>query len=112
MRYCVKLERLHREANNQEIYCIDIDGTICSKEDDFANAKPHKEIIDKINKLYDEGHKIIMFTARNERTKPDYKEITRQQLSNWGVKYHELMFGKPYADYYIDDKAVHINDWK
>ena len=41
-------------------------------------------------------------------------ELTKQQLDDWGVKYHELIMGKPHADYFIDDKAwpdkVFFND--
>ena len=27
-------------------------------------------------------------------------------MQRWGLKYHELIFGKPNADYYIDDKML------
>ena len=41
-------------------------------------------------------------------------DLTKQQLDDWGVKYHELIMGKPHADYFIDDKAwpdkVFFND--
>jgi hypothetical protein len=33
------------------------------------------------------------------------------QLELWGCKYHELIMGKPSADYYIDDKAIKDNDF-
>ena len=32
--------------------------------------------------------------------------ITRDWLSRHSVPYHELIFGKPYADFYVDDKSV------
>ena len=31
-------------------------------------------------------------------------------MVEWGVKHHELAFGKPAADYYIDDKALLMQD--
>ena len=41
-------------------------------------------------------------------------DLTKQQLDDWGVKYHELIMGKPHADFFIDDKAwpdkVFFND--
>ena len=44
------------------IYCIDIDGTLCTKsEDDYSKAIPFEERISTVNKLYDEGHEIIIF---------------------------------------------------
>ena len=39
-------------------YCVDIDGTICSPTVGraYEKAEPWKQRIDKLNKLYDEGH--------------------------------------------------------
>ena len=39
------------------------------------------------------------------------RDLTEKQLEKWGVKYHELLFGKPHADVFIDDKAVSDTDW-
>ena len=86
------------------IYCIDIDGIICTQEKDYMMAKPFKRIIKKINKLYDEGHTIKIFTARGSTTGINWKVQTRKQLDVWRLKYHELIFCKPEADIYIDDK--------
>ena len=38
-------------------------------------------------------------------------DLTKQQLDDWGVKYHELIMGKPHADYFIDDKGVKDEDF-
>jgi uncharacterized HAD superfamily protein len=97
------------------IYCFDIDGTICSsvEKSDYLNAKPFEDVIQKINELYDEGHKIIFMTARGSVSKKDWTEETIAQLSRWGVKYHELIVNKkPHADFFIDDKAINANDWR
>ena len=47
-------------------YCIDIDGTICSPTvgRNYNEAQPWYDRIDIVNKMYDEGHYIIYFTAR------------------------------------------------
>ena len=49
-------------------YVVDIDGTICTpgKTEDtrYTEALPIQDRIDKINKLYDEGHTIVYLTAR------------------------------------------------
>jgi hypothetical protein len=37
--------------------------------------------------------------------------LTKMQLGIWGCKYHELVLGKPSADYYIDDKAIESNEF-
>jgi len=90
------------------IYCIDIDGTICSKttNQEYHKAKPFKEMIKKINKLYNEGNIIKMFTARGMASGKDFKELTHKQLIDWGVNFNILIMGKPSADLYIDDKSM------
>lgn len=95
------------------IYCFDLDGTICTQDlDDYSKAEPFYNVINKINKLYDEGNTIIFFTARGTVTGINWREITEQQLKKWDVRYHKLLFGKPAADIYIDDKAINIKDWE
>jgi CMP-N-acetylneuraminic acid synthetase len=92
-------------------FVFDIDGVIAQlqSENNYAIALPNQPMIELINKLYDMGNKIILLTARGYVTGIDWKEITEQQLGSWGLKYHELYFGKPNADYYIDDKMLPIN---
>ena len=91
---------------------FDIDGTICSQESDYSQAKPIQEVIDKLNKKYDEGYKIVLFTARGTETGTDWSEVTAEQLKRWGVQYHDLLFGKPAGLKYIDDKGVNIYQWE
>ena len=94
------------------VYCFDIDGTICTNTDgDYERAIPFKEVIKKINKLYDKGHKIIFFTARGSTTGIDWHDFTKKQLKDWHIKYHEFFLGKPYADLYIDDKGIPTEDF-
>ena len=86
---------------------IDIDGVVCNKTwGKYEEAKPIIKNINIINELYDKGHRLIFLTARGYETKIDWRELTEQQFKNWGIKYHKIMFGKPSADYYIDDKAL------
>lgn len=101
-----------QNGNGKRKYVIDIDGTICTQDAlNYKNAVPKYDVIAKINKLYDEGNQIILFTARGYETKFDWSEITTYQLDKWNVKYHDLIFGKPSADVYVDDKACHVNDF-
>ena len=41
--------------------------------------------------------------------KQGYK-FTKKQLDKWGMKYDELLFGKPSFDIYIDDKNLNFKD--
>jgi len=92
------------------IYCFDIDGIICNDTfGDYQNSIPNVDIITKNNQLFDTGNVVKYFTARGSKTGIDWKDFTRAQLSAWGVKYHELIFSKPHAHVYIDDKALNSN---
>ena len=91
------------------IIYVDIDGTICTLNSSDGEKKKKKNI-DKINKLYDEGHTIIYWTARGTVTKIDWIELTRQQLYDWGCKCHDVRVGKPQYDLWIDDKSMRIEE--
>ncbi len=96
------------------IYVFDIDGTICSlvENADYQNAKPLESRIRKINNLYKKGNTIKLFTARGTQTGIDWTEITKLQLKDWAVKYHELIMNKkPHGDLYIDDKAINAESF-
>jgi hypothetical protein len=93
-------------------YCFDIDGTLCSQQSvDYSMAVPNEERIMKVNQLFDQGHTIKLFTARGSKSGIDWTEATKAQMSRWGIRHHELILGKPHADFYIDDKAIHSNDF-
>jgi len=38
-------------------------------------------------------------------------DLTKNQLETWGCKYHELILGKPHADYFIDDKGINSDEF-
>jgi hypothetical protein len=86
---------------------VDIDNTITETiGTDYENAKPIFEKISIINKLYDKGHTITYWTARGSVSGINFYELTKSQLDNWGVKYHNFMVGKPAYDIFIDDKTI------
>ena len=98
---------------------VDCDGVIAGKENggDYSKAPPLEHGIDQVNKLYDMGYEIILFTARyGERRHGDihkmyeagYKEWT-DWLEKYGVKYTHAFMGKPAGVLYIDDKAARVN---
>ena len=88
---------------------IDLDGTICTEENTYSRslAKPISGAVESINKLYDEGHTIIIYSAR---TWMEY-EMTSIWLKTNNVKYHQLVMGKPIGDVWIDDRAIQFNNW-
>ena len=102
----------------QKVALVDIDETICfyPKKRQYNLAEPSEENINKINKLYDEGWKIVYWTARGGSSLKDYYDFTWNQLLKWGCKFHELHTGtrgrfiKPPYDLVIDDKAKRIEE--
>ena len=108
----LKAERYAKILSGKNRYVFDIDGVIARIEEnnDYSKSKPNTEMIAIINKLYEFGNEIILHTARGYVTGIDWREVTEEQLKNWGLKYHELHFGKPNADYYIDDKMLSMDE--
>ena len=101
----------------QKIALVDIDETICfySEVRRYDLSEPNQTNIAKINKLYDEGWRIVYWTARGAVSGRDYTEHTRAQLESWGCKFHDLVTGtsqnpKPHFDLIIDDKAKRIEE--
>jgi len=97
-------------------YVFDIDGTICSNtggKNNYVDAEPFSNRIKEINKLYEEGNTILFLTARGMGKNDNnvieaynqFYELTKKQLSLWGVKFHKLYLGKPDADLFVDDKG-------
>lgn len=117
----MEFHKADRFAKKQKTILVDIDETVCHYTDErrYDLASPRQESIDIINSLYDNGHYIIMWTARggspaSKEVGRCYHDFTEKQLKSWGVKFHELSTGtkgnyiKPTADLIIDDKAMTI----
>lgn len=92
-------------------FVFDIDGVIAMKREDldYGQAVANERMINIVNKLYDLGNRIVLFTARGYVTGIDWSEVTKNQMDSWGVKYHELHMGKPNADFYVDDKMLSLD---
>jgi capsule biosynthesis phosphatase len=96
-------------------YCFDLDGVLAKISNlPYSEREPLTQNILFLNKLYIEGNYIIIHTARRMKTHnsnigkvvADIASETAIWLKENNVPYHELHFGKPYADFYIDDNAV------
>ncbi len=105
---------------DKKTFVFDIDGTICTNTGGaYSLSVPLPYRIQKVNKLYDEGHTIVLNTARGmgrfnnnaERACEEFYDFTKEQLQGWGVKFHYLFLGKPAGDLYIDDKGILANDY-
>lgn len=74
-------------------FFVDIDGTLVKyrkfQELSTAKLEPISEVIDFINKSFDNGSHVIITTARPE----DLELFTKQELEVLGVKYHQIVMG-------------------
>jgi dTDP-glucose pyrophosphorylase len=91
--------------------CFDIDGTLIY--DLYTNPTAISKNVEFCKQAYKQGHQIILNTARGMlSTKSNYELIEEKRpyiekvLSDNNIFYHELVLMKPYADLYIDDKAI------
>lgn len=98
-------------------FCFDLDGTLCETRkigQEYSDVQPISHMCDMVRRLYEDGHYIIIYTARNMVTYAgNIGEIIANQvpviiewMNRHNVPYHELIVGKPHADYFIDDKGV------
>tara|TARA_Y100000768_G_C23959955_1_gene674775 strand:- start:127 stop:426 length:300 start_codon:yes stop_codon:yes gene_type:complete len=90
------------------VYCFDLDGTLCNTDgNNYKDSTPKKERIKIVNTLYEDGHTIIIDTARGCVSGKNYFFFTMEQLKSWGVKFHTLRTGVKFgADVFIDDKGI------
>ena len=98
-------------------FCFDLDNTLVTfpkVDGDYSSVEPLERNIAILRYLKKMGHYIIIHTARRMRTHKgnmgrllaDIGKITFETLDKFEIPYDEIYFGKPEADFYIDDKAV------
>jgi hypothetical protein len=88
---------------------IDMDGVICTEEKTFerAMAKPIPGAREALALLREQGHQIVVYTARSWSELP----MTKNWLKENGFEVDGLHMGKPVADKIIDDRAIHFAGW-
>lgn len=107
----------HTEYTEPLRICFDIDNTLVTYPNiigDYESVLPITKTINFLKLLKRLGHTIILYTARRMKTHngnvgavvADISEVTISTLRKYDIPYDELHFGKPYANFYIDDLAV------
>jgi capsule biosynthesis phosphatase len=97
--------------------CFDLDNTLVTYPEtpgDYSTVKPVQKMIDLLHFFKKQGHEIIIYTARRMETHKsnvgkvvkDIAIVTFSTLEKFGIEYDEIIFGKPIADIYIDDRAM------
>jgi phosphoglycolate phosphatase-like HAD superfamily hydrolase len=105
---------------------IDFDKTIYSAKSGWNDGRleddPFPEAKESIEFLKDKGYEIVIFTSRasEENAKQfaydleDAIQNVKNYLINNGIYFDRITGEKLAADFYIDDKVIHIKDgnWK
>jgi capsule biosynthesis phosphatase len=98
-------------------FCFDLDNTLVTYPKvtgDYTTVEPIYSNISILKYLKRIGHTIIIYTARRMKTHNsnvnkvicDIGRVTFDTLEKYDIPYDELIFGKPYAHFYIDDLAI------
>lgn len=114
--YCNKNKKYF---NNLRV-CFDLDNTLVTYptiSGDYTTVLPIQRNINFLKLLHKLGNTIIIYTARRMKTHKgnvgaivaDIGKITFDTLDRFGIPYDEIHFGKPYANFYIDDLAINVN---
>tara|TARA_R110002110_G_scaffold6995_4_gene34755 strand:- start:96 stop:464 length:369 start_codon:yes stop_codon:yes gene_type:complete len=107
-----------------KVIAFDLDDVLCYRDEEdgrvekYHSCKPYYRMIEIANRCHDQGAYIVIYTARgmtslNGNPHDIYDklyQITKEQLDDWGVRYHKLVMGKLHYDLLIDDKAINSND--
>jgi len=103
--------------NYNKRFCFDIYKTLLSYPeiyDDYTTIKPNIKNIDYLKYLKNLGHTIILYTSIGMKRYEGnigliYKNISKYTFDNlekYNIPFDEIYFGKPYADFYIDELGV------
>lgn len=123
------IRAVYPESKNEQIprrAMIDLDGTIHRYSKGYKDGSIYdsafdgaKEVIDWLRK---HGYEIVIFTTRASKQNADElggdhkNQIKKvgEWLKDKGIYFDRITAEKLAADFYIDDKAIHIpdGDWK
>lgn len=91
--------------------CIDIDHTLCvpSGPQGYGDATCVPGAVDVLKDLRAHGWTVVLLTGRHF----NHWETTVEWLSTNGFEYDQIVFGKPPARFYVDDRAIAFDgEWE
>jgi hypothetical protein len=89
--------------------CVDLDFTLCACDNsEYADAVPVEGAADALSQMRKAGWFVVIHTGRHF----NHWRTTAAWLARHGFEYDQIVFGKPPARFYIDDRAIHFDgDW-
>lgn len=110
-----------QHINNREQIAIDFDKVIHKSSKSFYDGTIYDEPVDDVEKALEKiskDYKIIVHTCKANPDRPLVDGKTGIELIwEWLEKYNldvyidDIVYGKPNAKYYIDDKAISFKNW-
>ncbi len=106
---------------NSKRICFDLDNILVTNpiiKDDYTTVKPIEKNINFLKYLKKFNNTIIIYTSRNIQKSNNHLgksltnigKITFDTLEKFNIPYDEIYFGKPHADFYIDNLSINIFD--
>lgn len=104
--------RIDKKAEDKVI-CVDFDSTIA--ENKYPDVgKPEKNVAEALKYLKSMGYHIKVYSCRTNGKEnvdsEDQRMVIQEYLEKNGIPYDTIAVeDKPFAEYYIDDKAINYN---
>jgi capsule biosynthesis phosphatase len=101
--------------DSKKTIVFDVDETILTTANrDYKNSQPKAEVIEGLRALKNAGWYVILQTARGMGRSNGDIESVREQVTaeitkfcqEHNVPYDELVLGKPWAAWYVDDRGM------
>lgn len=87
---------------------IDLDGVIAKEHHlDFLKKTPNQKVIDRMWELQEKGWRIVIHTARMDMD----VDVTNAWLETHTVPLDHIIFNKPLAKHYVDDRNLSVDDF-
>jgi hypothetical protein len=120
--YDIARTSMLRYSAKKKTLAVDFDETIAGKAEFPKMGRPLKGAQESLAEIKRRGIEIVIYTCRmNGHSRDEGKkhyEQTKSQIKEYLQK-HKIPYdriadwdeGKPFADWYLDDKAIHFDDW-
>jgi uncharacterized HAD superfamily protein len=93
---------------DDRVIAVDIDGTVATVNADYARCEVMPGARESLLELRERGFLIYLHTGRHINN----HDVTVKWLADNAIPYDLIVFGKPPARYYIDDRAIAFVDWE
>ena len=115
-----QFDKIQHERNTKQL-AIDFDGVIHKSSKSFHDGTVYDNPVDGVDealKRLSKDYTLIIYTCKANPERPLVNKKTGIELIwNWLQKYDldsyidNIVYGKPNAKYYIDDKGIRFTDW-